>query len=248
MAEIIVANEPITVIALAVRPRRKSPRHSGVIIRVTGARNEACNIETIVGFTPMTSLISTPISPELRVSGIGDGAAGLLGALSVKPSELDESDVAIFCVSANHGVTPSEQELWAHARELYVPSLVVITDLDSSEIDFDDMSAIAGRLLDPVVTPYLVLHSDDGTPAALIDLDALKIHEMQNGVSQIRESDSEHKVLVFEFRKEYLEALEAAGEGAFEQGLLYPALPWIRESGIGLPEIAQYLQLLPSRS
>ena len=219
-----------------------------MIIRVTGARNEACNIETIVGFTPMSSLISTPISPELRVAGIGDGAVALLNALSVHSAVLDHSDAAIFCVSANHGVTPSEQELWAQARELYVPSLVVITDLDSSEIDFDDMSAIAGRLLDPVVTPFLVLHSDDGTPAALIDLDSLKIHEIHNGAPQIRESDSEHKVLVFEFRKEYLEALEAAGDGAFEQGLLYPALPWVQESGIGLPEIAQYLNLLPSRS
>jgi hypothetical protein len=219
-----------------------------VIIRVTGARNEACNIETIVGFTPMSSLISTPISPDLRVAGIGASSTALLAALGGTPSELEESDVAIFCVSAKTGVNPEEQQLWNLAREMYVPSLIVITDLTDSEIDFDDMSAIAGRQLDPVVTPYLVLHEDDGAPAALINLDSLKIHHIKDGHPELIESESEHKVLVFEFRKEYLEAIEAAGEGAFEQGLLYPALPWVAENGIGLNEIAGYLNLLPSRS
>jgi len=196
----------------------------------------------------MSSLISTPISPDLRVAGIGAQSKALLAALGGTPSALEESDVAIFCVSTKTGVTPEEQQLWNLAREMYVPSLVVITDLSNSEIDFDDMSAIAGRQLDPVVTPYLVLHEDDGAPAALINLDSLKIHHIKDGHPEIMESDSEHKVLVFEFRKEYLEAFEAAGEGAFEQGLLYPALPWVAENGIGLHEIAGYLNLLPSRS
>jgi hypothetical protein len=229
-------------------PMRKSARHKGVIIFVTGARREACNIETIVGLPPMSNLISTPISSDLRLLPVGEGASELAGLLGAKESDLDSADAALFLVSAKNGASQNDQDSWLAARELYIPSIVVITDLVGAELDFDDMSAIVGKQLDPVVTPFLVLHSDEGEPAALIDLDALTIREISAGSLTIRESEGEHKVLVFEFRKEYLEAIEASGEGAFEQGLMYPALPYVAESGLGLNEIAEYLNLLPVRS
>jgi hypothetical protein len=66
------------------------------------------------------------------------------------------------------------------------------------------MSAIAGRMLDPVQTPFLVLHDDSGNPTALIDLDNLKLSDYSTGDRVECDSDPEHKVLVFEFRKEFL--------------------------------------------
>ena len=229
-------------------PNRKSPRHKGVIIFVTGARREACNIETIVGLPPMSNLISTPIAPKLRLLPVGPGSEELVRLLGGQSSEIEACDAALFLISAQHGASSDDQKSWELARELYVPSIVVITDLVGADLDFDDMSAIAGKQFDPLVTPFLVLHSDDGSPAALIDLDTLKIREIQTENLIVRDSDSEHKVLVFEFRKEFLEAVEAAGDGAFEQGLLYPSLPYIPETGLGLNEIAQYLNLLPMSS
>jgi len=196
----------------------------------------------------MSNLISTPISPGLRLALFGARATELAHVLGTAESELEGADAALFLISAKNGATRGDQESWNLARELYVPSIVVITDLIGAELDFDDMSAIVGKQLDPVVTPYLVLHSDEGEPAALIDLDTLSISEVSNGEVVIRDSESEHKVLVFEFRKEFFEAIDAGGEGAFEQGLIYPALPYVPESGLGLFEIAKYLNLLPSRS
>ena len=117
-----------------------------------------------------------------------------------------------------------------------------------SEIDFDDMAAIATRLLDPVVTPYLVLHAEDGSPSALINLDSLQLSDYSTGVRVVKESDPEHKVLVFEFRKEYLEALEEFGQDAFQQGLAFPAIPVIPNLKLGLFELLSYLAKLPSRS
>ena len=196
----------------------------------------------------MRDLISTPITPGLRLAVIGNSADELLSALGIAPAPLEEADGAIFLVSARDGVTPDDQTQWSAARELYIPSLVVINDLQGSEIDFDDMAAISGRLLDPVVTPFLVLHSDNGDPLALIDLDTLEIHENSSGQWIARESEAEHKILVLEFRQEFLEAIDAAGDAAFENGLLYPALPFVPDTGLGLLEIREYVNRLPVRS
>ncbi len=199
----------------------------------------------------MSSLISTPVPADLRVAGIGQRAPSIVEALGLTISPLESSDLAIFVVGAKDGIDSEGVAAWNLARDLYIPSLVVIDQLLESEIDFDDMSAIAGRLLDPVVTPYLVLHSDEGSPIALINLDSLQLSNYSGGAREITESDPEHKVLVFEFRKEYLEALAAAGEGAFQQGLLYPAIPYLAQNNLGLEEIAQYarqIEVLPGRS
>ena len=199
----------------------------------------------------MSDLISTPLAPNLRVAISDFRGEQLLESLDLTLAPLESADVALFFVSASDGIDAAGIELWNQAREFYVPSIVVVDQLENSEIDFDDMSAIAGRLLDPVVTPYLVLHSDEGAPIALIDLDSLKLSNYSSGHRAITESDPEHKVLVFEFRKEYLEALEAAGDGAFEQGLLYPAIPYLPENNLGREEIANYLgkiEPLPSGS
>jgi hypothetical protein len=99
--------------------------------------------------------------------------------------------------------------------------------------------------LDPVVTPYLVLHLDDGSPVALIDLVTQEIREYVSGSLSTRTSEHEHQEVIADFRDEYLEQLEAAGEGAFENGLLYPAIPWIHGNPMGLVEIADYLNRIP---
>jgi len=183
----------------------------GVINLVTGARNDSCNIFPIVGFVVVSTQIFPPITPKLQVSLVGKSSgeiAQYFGLAQQSASTLDSSDAAIFIVSAIDGISSADIDIWNLARELYIPSLILITDLTNGETDFDDMSAIAGRMLDPVQTPYLVLHDDDGNPTALINLDSLKLSDYSTGHRVERDSDPEHKVLVFEFRKEYLEAIE----------------------------------------
>ena len=120
--------------------------------------------------------------------------------------------------------------------------------LSSSEIDFEDMSAIASKMLDPIVTPYLVLHGDDGAPAALISLESLEVSDYSAPQLTKRAADPEHQELVAEFRSEYLQALEDAGENSFQAGLLFPALPWIEKTKMGINEIKEYLKLVPTIS
>ena len=156
-------------------------------------------------------------------------------------SPLESCDVALFIVSASEGISPADAELWRKARDLYIPSLILITELTNGEIDFEDMSAIAGRMLDPVQTPFLVLHDDSGYPTALINLDTLKLSNYSDGKRVESESDAEHKVLVFEFRAELLESTEEFGPTGFQDGLSFPAIPFIPANGLGSFEIATLL-------
>jgi hypothetical protein len=56
-----------------------------------------------------------------------------------------------------------------------------------------------------------------------------------------RDSDAEHKELVADFRQEYLEALDDAGEDAFEAGLLFPAIPVVITRGIGIDIVKNFI-------
>lgn len=186
------------------------------------------------------------ISHGLNVHLVGQGAMDLAVALGVSSSDLESADVAVFLVSAKDGIVRADSDKWLVARDLYIPSIVVITDLSAAnETDFEDMAAIAGRILDPVVTPYLVLHQEDGSPIALIDLLTQKIRDYSTGVLVHGDSEHEHQEVVSEFRDEYQELIEAAGEEAFENGLLYPAIPWIQGGAMGLLEIVGYLNRIP---
>ena len=182
---------------------------------------------------------------SVKVAIVGGKSQLLASELGVPVSDLESCDVAIFLVSANDGIVSADLEKWRLARELYIPSLVVICDLLTSEIDFEDMTAIATKMLDPVVNPYLVLHSDDGRPAALINLENLQLLDYSEGVKSIRDADPEHIDLVAEFREEYLEAVEDAGEDRLSAGLLFPALAWVEGTPIGPDQIVEYLNQIP---
>ncbi|MEJ0014885.1 MAG: hypothetical protein WDN07_05140 [Actinomycetota bacterium] len=168
--------------------------------------------------------------------------------LGISSVALEKCDLALFLVSANDGIVSADLEKWRYARELYIPSLVIICDLTVSEIDFEDMSAIASKMLDPVVTPFLVLHSDEGVPAALINLETLQVIDYSDASPTYRPADPEHIELVAEFREEYVEAIEDAGEDSFQAGLLFPAIPWIEGTRMGLDQILETRFQLSAKS
>ena len=186
----------------------------------------------------MSNLINSP-----KISIIGAKSGQLAAELGLPNSDLESADVALFLVSAGDGIVSADLEKWRLARELYIPSLVIICDLLASDIDFEDMTAIASKMLDPVVNPYLVLHSEDGKPAALINLESLKILDYSTSTVLETEAEPEHIELVAEFRAEYLEALEDAGDDSFAAGLLFPAIPWIEGTRMGIDQILDFLNL-----
>ena len=103
---------------------------------------------------------------------------------------------------------------------------------------------MANRVFDQLVTPYLVLHSDTGSPVALISLGDLQIIDYSSNPPLSAPSEKEHQELVAEFREEYLEDIAGAGDDAFAAGLLFPAIPIVFSNGLGVDIVKGFINQL----
>lgn len=159
-----------------------------------------------------------------------------------------ESDLAIFAINPAAGIDQRAIANWAALDDFQIPRLVVVNGLEGQELDFEDAVMVANRVFDQLVTPYLVLHDDNGDAVALIRLQDLQIIDYSKNPPQLRASDPEHEELVREFREEYFELTSEMDEGAFAAGIIFPAIPINLIKGIGVDIVQSYIDLLPSGS
>lgn len=157
-------------------------------------------------------------------------------------------DVALFIINPSAGIDQATVDLWHSYDELLTPRAVLVTVLDGMELDFDDAVMLGNRLFDQLVTPYLVLHGESGTPIGTISLENLETKDYSTTPPTISHADSELIEMVEEFRDEYLDLISEMGEGGFASGILFPAIPVNPANGLGLDIVASYLNELPSRS
>ena len=183
------------------------------------------------------------ISPENEQIGAVLG----LPVAEIDDPTLITADVVLVVASAKNGIDSKVLSNWPTFRELYIPTIVLVIDFEDGDVDFEDMSAIVGKMLEPVLTPYLVLHADDGQPTALINLEDHMITDYSSGkITQIP-SDSEHRELILEFKEELASALSEGGWEQFVQGLVIPAIPFIIRNKLGVAEVKRFLDLIPTR-
>jgi len=159
-----------------------------------------------------------------------------------------ETDLAIFAINPSAGIDPETISHWSAFDDYQTPRIVVVTGLDGQELDFEDAVMVANRVFDQLVTPYLVLHGDDGNPAALIRLDDLMIVDYTTSPKSLRHCDAEHEELVREFREEYFDQMSEMEDGAFAAGIIFPAIPINLTSGLGVDIVLEYIDQLPSSS
>ncbi len=182
-----------------------------------------------------------------HVSGAPQAIASEFGGI-ISSSPAHDSDLAIFVINPAAGIDAHTIELWAALDEIQIPRLVLVNGLDGQELDFEDAVMVANRVFDQLVTPYLVLHHDDGSPAALISLEDLHIIDYATTPASVRPCDLEHEELVKEFREEFLEQMQEMDDGAFAAGILFPAIPINLTNGIGIDIVHNYIKALPSSS
>jgi len=195
---------------------------------------------------------STPAPVRIALYGhVSATPAALAKALAdrgidvaVQTEDPAHIDCAIFAINPSAGIDPETIALWESFNDYLTPRIMVALALPGADLDFDDAVLLANRVFDQMVTPYLVLHGDDGTPAALISLDDLSVRNYIQGIAVISQSEPEHRELVADFQSEYLEIVEASGEDAFSAGLLFPAIPVNVDNGIGLDVLSEYLNQL----
>ena len=205
--------------------------------------------------------MSIPINSHISALTIGISsvipaafyeAIGLAGALiytdtDAEPdlTKLSGASLAIFMVNAQVGIDSNMVALWDACRESQLPRLLMVSGLSEGEIDFDDIVMIANRILDPVVTPFLVLHDESGQPNGLIDIATSQTYDYSKNPAKIATADEDLVTLVSEFAVEYQELLEEFGDAGFADGLLFPCIAFIPSLGIGITEARRYINLIP---
>jgi hypothetical protein len=180
---------------------------------------------------------ATPAALRLELE-----SRGLVVASS--EGDLADIDCAIFAVNPSAGIDELTIKKWEEFNEYLTPRIMVALALPGAELDFDDAVLLANRVFDQMVTPFLVLHGDDGAPAALISLEDLSVRNYLHGIAVLSESEPEHRELVADFQQEYKETIENAGDDAFQAGLLFPAIPINIENQIGIDVLISYLDQL----
>ncbi len=159
-----------------------------------------------------------------------------------------DSDLAIFAINPSAGIDADTISMWHELDDFQIPRVVIVNGLEGQEQDFDDAVLLARRVLDDVITPYLVLHDDAGEAAALIRLEDLEIIDYSTNPPTYRHCDPEHEELVREFREEYFEQISEMDEGAFAAGIIFPAIPVNLIKGIGVDVVRGYIDQFPSSS
>uniref|UniRef100_UPI0040491486 hypothetical protein n=1 Tax=Candidatus Planktophila sp. TaxID=2175601 RepID=UPI0040491486 len=160
----------------------------------------------------------------------------------------DDADLAIFAINPAAGIDELTINNWRALDDFQTPRMLLVTGLDGQDLDFEDAVILANRVLDIFVTPYLVLHGENGEPAALIRLQDLEIIDYSTKPPTLRHSEPEHEELVREFREEYFEQISEMDDGAFGAGILFPAIPINIAKEIGLDIVDRYIASLPSSS
>lgn len=182
-----------------------------------------------------------------HVSAQPEQIARLLNG-SVATTVDPECDLAIFAINPSAGIDNETIALWREFDEFQTPRLIVVTVLDGMELDFDDAVMLANRVFDQTVTPYLVLHGDSGAPIGVISLSDYTTTDYSTTPPTIGDADEELRGVVEEFRDEYLANIEEMEDGAFEAGILFPALPLNLANKLGVDILQKYIDCLPGRS
>ena len=161
--------------------------------------------------------------------------------------DFNACDAFMLVINAKTGVSGAMIELWNRVSDRQIPRMILVNGLELSEIDFDDIVLIINRVLENVVTPYLVLHDEVGEPTGLISIADGNVHDY-SGTEEINyKADDELINLITDFREELMLALSEMDESAYQQGIVVPALPYIRAKKIGLREIQNFARVLTKR-
>lgn len=203
--------------------------------------------------------MSIPINPHISVVTIGISSAipidfyraiqvagtQISTEAEVSLSKISGASLAIFIIDAQIGIDKNLVDYWDECRARQLPRLILVAGLSEGEIDFDDIVLIANRILDPVITPYLVLHGEDGKPNGVINIETSQTYDYSQKPPKVEMAGADLRNLVSEFAVEYLEQLEEFGSAGFIDGLIFPCIPYIPALGIGLNEARSYIELIP---
>jgi len=142
---------------------------------------------------------------------------------AIEDTVLEAADGLMLILDGELGLDPHSISVWSKATDMSLPRHLGAVHVATGRADFDELIAIATRVLEPdLMVRYLPIDSeDDDAIVGQYDLLTADIHDCSSGIPVIRHGDPEHVALTADRRDDLFEELAHAGlaDDAFDTHL-----------------------------
>jgi hypothetical protein len=129
------------------------------------------------------------------------------------PRILESCDAFVASLDGAAGVDPKIVEFWSNARDLTLPRHILAFNVVDGRADFDELCAIASRVLEPdLLVRYLPIDSDDELSlTGVYDILTSEIHALIDGQWVTKAADPEHIAITSSAREDLFDQLAYLG-------------------------------------
>lgn len=126
---------------------------------------------------------------------------------------LDSCDAFVASLDGAAGVDPKIIEFWSAARDVTLPRHILAFNVVNGRADFDELCAIASRVLEPdLLVRYLPIDSDDELSlTGVYDILTSEIHALIDSKWITRAADPEHIAITSSAREDLFDQLAYLG-------------------------------------
>lgn len=176
-------------------------------INVTLVGIEGSGVRTLIGS------LSGQLEPCITGERDWEGTSIHLRGFRPDAVNLSDSDLLVVVTSAGQGVPSAMGPLWQSAAERGLPALIVVTHLDDSTVDLEEVTAMCMRVLSDggeIFLPWLPILDDDESVCGFINLLSEEIVEWSEGGPVVHPSEQRHQELIEDARAELCESIMLA--------------------------------------
>jgi hypothetical protein len=129
------------------------------------------------------------------------------------PRILDSCDAFVASLDGAAGVDPRIVEFWSNARDVTLPRHILAFNVVNGRADFDELCAIASRVLEPeLLVRYLPIDSDDELSlTGVYDILTSEIQALIDGQWVTKAADPEHIAITSSAREDLFDQLAYLG-------------------------------------
>jgi hypothetical protein len=129
------------------------------------------------------------------------------------PRVLESCDAFVASLDGAAGVDPKIVKFWSNARDVTLPRHILAFNVVNGRADFDELCAIASRVLEPdLLVRYLPIDSDDELSlTGVYDILTSEIHALIDGQWVTKAADPEHIAITSSAREDLFDQLAYLG-------------------------------------
>lgn len=186
--------------------------HSGhphvLIYVITSETSDLAQVYANMGANPVTE-----DSPFASFEKFPHAVAIVHRPSQADPRILESCDAFVASLDGAAGVDPKIVEFWSSARDVTLPRHILAFNVVNGRADFDELCAIASRVLEPdLLVRYLPIDSDDELSlTGVYDILTSEIHALIDGQWVTKAADPEHISITSSAREDLFDQLAYLG-------------------------------------